>query len=179
MRFSDSFDPILLEGHTAILFGSNIKAEGMNVICVGVGALPEYVKDWSTLTTVTWSNDNEDSNLEMGKLELAQLRMRVLDDFKVQLKHPSSVSQWRTNKTTFFLRQWPTDDDDEVYRNFLWKASEFFIYEDITPRFDLYSEVTRTQNRISFSGWRFKLKGIGEKGRIVIWVDSWPGTTAK
>ena len=178
-RYSTEFDPILLEGMTATLLGANLKAEGMNVICVAVGALPEYVKDWSTLTAATWDNDNEDTNLEMGGRELAQLRMRVLDDFKVQLKHPSSVSQWRTNKINFFLRQWPSDEEDEVYRNFLWKASEFFIYEDTTPRFDLYSEITRTQNRISFSGWRFKVREVTEKGRITIWVDSWPGTTAK
>ena len=153
-RFDSEFNPILLEGMTATLFGNDIKNEGMNVICVGVGALPEYVKDWSSLTAATWDYDNEDTNLEMGGKELAQLRMRVLDDFKLQIKHPVSVSQWRTNKTNFFLRQWP-GDEDEIYKNFLWKASEFFVYEDTTPRFDLYSEVTRAQNRISYSGWRF------------------------
>jgi len=172
-KFSDDFSPILLEGMTATLFGSNIKADGLNVICIGAGALPEYVKDWSTLTTVTWSRDNEDTNLEMPDKVLAQLRMRILDDFKVEFNHPGAVSQWRTNKTNFYLRQWPEDSEDP-YQRFLWKASEFFIYEDATPRFDLYSEVTRTQNRIAFSGWRFKLQETSEKGRITIWVDSWP-----
>ena len=76
------------------------------------------------------------------------------------------------------MRQWPEDADDS-YRNFLWKASEFFVYEKTTPRFDLYSEQTRTQNRINFAGWRFKLVEIAEKGRITIWVDSWPGTTGR
>ena len=172
-KFDSEFNPILLEGMTATLFGSNIKSEGLNVACVGVGALPEYQKDWGSLTTVVWDYDNEDTNLEMPKMEMAQLRMRILDDFKIQFKHPSSVTQWRTSKTTFYMRQWPEDEDD-VYKNYLWRASEILIFEDTTPRFDLYSEVTRTQNRIAFSGWRFKLKEIAEKGRINIWVDSWP-----
>lgn len=173
-KFDTEFSPILLEGMTATLFGSSIKTDGLNVECVGVGALPEYQKDWGSLTTVTWDRDNEDTNLEMPDKTLAQLRMRILDDFKVEFKHPSSVSQWRTNKTNFYLRQWPTDDVADGVKDFLWKASEFFIYEDTTPRFDLYSEVTRAQNRIAFSGWRFKLKEITAKGRITIWVDSWP-----
>ena len=172
-RFDTEFGPILLEGMTATLFGSTIKAEGMNVLCLGVGALPEYQKDWGSLTAATWSRDNEDTNLEMQPKELSQLRMRVLDDFRVEFKNPSAVSQWRTNRTNFYLRQWPEDSEDP-YQRFLWKASEFFIYEDTTPRFDLYSELTRAQNRIAFSGWRFKLKEIGEKGRITIYIDSWP-----
>lgn len=179
-RFDSEFNPILLEGMTATLFGNNVKEGGMNVACVGVGALPEYQKDFSSLTAATWERDKEDTNLEMGGKELAQFRMRVLDDFKLQIKHPSSVSQWRTNKVNFFLRQWLAGDDvDEAYRNFLWKASEFFVFENTTPRFDVYSENTQSQSRVSFSGWRFKLREIQEKGRIVIWVDSWPGTTAK
>lgn len=174
-RFDTDFNPILLEGMNATLFGSQFSSSGLNVVCVGVGALPEYQKDWSTLATVTWSYDNEDTNLEMPKMELAQLRMRVIDDFKVQIKHPSSVSQWKTSKANFYLRQW-FEDDDDAYKNFLWKASELLIFEDTTPRFDLYSETTRSQNRIVFSGWRFKLKEIAEKGRISIWVNSWPPT---
>ena len=172
-KFDKEFDPILSENFTYTLFGSSIKPEGLNVMCVGVGALPEYQKDWGSLTTVVWDYDNEDTNLEMPKMEMAQFRMRVIDDFKVQLKHPSSVSQWKTSKANFYLRQWP-DDEDNAYRNFLWKASEILIFEDTTPRFDLYSETTRSQNRIAFSGWRFKLREITEKGRISIWVDSWP-----
>ena len=172
-KFNKEFDPILSENFTYTLFGSSIKADGLNVMCVGVGALPEYQKDWSTITTVVWRYDQEDTNLEMPKMEMSQLRMRILDDFKIQFKHPSSVTQWRTSKTTFYLRQWPEDEDD-AYKDYLWRASEILIFEDTTPRFDLYSEVTRTQNRIAFSGWRFKLKEIAEKGRINIWIDSWP-----
>ena len=170
-KFDKDFDPILTENYTYTLFGSSFRTEGLNVVCVGVGALPEYQKDWSTITTVVWRYDQEDTNLEMPKMELSQLRMRVIDDFKVQIKHPSSVSQWKTSKANFYLRQWPEDD---IYKNYLWRASEILIFEDTTPRFDLYSEVTRTQNRIVFSGWRFKLREIAEKGKANIWVDSWP-----
>jgi len=177
-KFDSEFNPILLEGMTATLHGNDIKQGGINVVCVGVGALPEYQKDFSSLVATTWERDKEDENLEMGGKELAQYRMRVLDDFKIQMKHPGSVSQWRTNKVNFYLRQWG-DELDDTYRNFLWKASEFFVYENTTPRFDVYAEATQSQSRVIFSGWRFKLQEIPEKGRITLWVDSWPGTTSR
>lgn len=172
-RYNLDFEPLLLEGHTATLFGSSIQPEGINVMCKGVGALPEYQKDFGALTAAAWDNDNEDTNLEMSDMHLAQVRMRVITDMKVQLKHPSPTSQWRTSKTNFYLRKFP-DGTDNFLQKYLWMASEFFVWEDTTPRFDLYSELAQTTAEIIFSGWRFKMAPITEKGKIDLWVDSWP-----
>ena len=179
-RYNENFDPILLEGHTAILFGAELPPEGLSVRCVTVGALPEYQKDFGSLTAATWDQDNQDTNLEMGKFELAQLRMRVLDDIKVRLKNPSPVSQWRTMNTTFHLPMFPAGDSETFLKHYFWRASEFFTFEDDIPAFDLYSDVALTTSRITFAGWRFKLEKMGQgQGRIQIWINSWPASAGR
>lgn len=173
-RFSADFQPLLLEDMTATLFGAELPADGLNIVCKSVGAMPEYIKDFGSLTAAVWDADNEDTNLEMGDMELLQLRMRVLDDIRVRLKNPGSVQQWRTSKTNFYLPQFPPGDDNKFWKEFLWVQSEIFVFEDYTPRFDLYSAVAATESRIAFSGWRFKLSKIPGQGRIKVWINSWP-----
>ena len=165
-RYSSTFQPILLEGMTATLYGSEIDQGGLNVVCRGVGAMPEYQKDFGSLTAATWSNDNEDTNLEMGTMELSQMRMRVVDDMKVRLKNPAAVQQWRTLRTSFYLPQFPTEEGYEWLREFYFQQSEFFVFEDdATPRFDLYSPVALSTSRVIFSGWRFKLQKTEQRGK--------------
>lgn len=177
-RYSNSFEPILLEGLTATLFGAEIASEGLNVVCKAVMALPEKQKNFSeSLTAATWGTaDNEDTDLEVGTMELAQYRFRVLDDIRVRVKNPAAVQHWRTAKAIFDLPQFPSCVENDWLKIFLWKASEFFVFEDTTPRFNFYSAVAATQERVMFSGWKFKLAKIDYKGKIEIWINGWPPT---
>jgi ribosome modulation factor len=175
--FSAEFKPILLPNETATLFGSQFPKDGQPVRCRAVGALPEYVADFGSQTAGTWDRDNEDDNLEMASKELAQLRMRVLDNMRLQLKNPAAVQQWRTNNTNFYLRQFPNSGAWDPLKDFLFRASEFYVYEAITPRFDIYPYVTLTASKIWFGGWRFKLELITKAeltSKQEVWVDSWP-----
>lgn len=169
--FSSEFDPILLPRETAHIITAN---EEFDAECVAVGALPEYVKDFGSLVAATWDTDNEDTNLELSTLELAQLRMRVVDDIKLRFNNLAPTRQWRTSKTDFYLRQFPLEAGEDFLKEYLFKASEFFIYENDTPRFDFYSDITLGTSRVRFSGWRLKLKKITAPGKIPIWVSGWP-----
>lgn len=172
---NDVFKPILLEGQTATLKGANFPAEGLNVECLAYGALPEYYKDFGALTAATWDTDNEDTNLEMGPMELAQFWMRILDDMKCRFKNPAAVAQWTTKDEKFYLRKFPIDPADLFLQEYVWSASQFFVFENkATPRFDFYSDVALDTSRVLFSGWRFKLKKIDAAGKITIWINSWP-----
>jgi len=172
-RYSPTFAPLLLEGMTITLKGSDFPAEGKNFQCVAVDALPQYVKDFGSLTGGTWSNDNEDENLELDTNELGQLRMMVLDDIRVKLKNPAPVAKWRTAKTTFYLPQFPTETGQDWLKEYLFRVSEFFYFEDTTPRFDLYSVSSITVARILFTGWKFKLTPITERGQFTLLVNGW------
>lgn len=170
--FKTNFEPILLPGETAHLITANTY---LDVECVDVGALPEYYKDFGALTAATWDADNEDTNLEMNDWELGQFRVRIVDDIKMRFNNPGSVRQWRTKSGEFYLRQFPTVPEEQFLQEYLFKASEFFVYEDdTTPRFDFYSDVATLTSRVLFSGWRIKVKKTAVPGRTTIWVSGWP-----
>lgn len=180
-RYDPDFRPLFLEGHTAHLYGAGLPMGGLDVKCIAVGALPEYIKDFGALTAAVWTRDQEDSNLEMNSWELAQYRMRVVDDVRVQVKNPSAVQQWRTKNTNFWLPKFPTDPGTDWMQSFYWCQSEFYLWEDkATPRFDLYSELTTTTSRVVFSGWRFRFNPLKppEKPRFFIYLSDWPTTLA-
>lgn len=170
--FKSSFDPILLPGETAKLITSSVTVD---IECLAVGALPEYQKDFGALTAGTWDTDQEDTNLEMADNEMSQLRVRLLDDVKMRFNNLAPTRQWRTSKTDFYLRQFPREPGEDFLKEYMFKASEFFVYEDDTPRFDFYSPVALNACVVLFSGWRFKLKKISAPGKITIWVSGWPG----
>jgi len=176
MIYDPEFNPILEVGHSVILKGSDFPAAGKNYRCIAVDALPEYIKDWGSLTAATWDTDNEDTNLELGKNELAQMRIMVLDDIRVRLNNPAPVSKWRTTSTRFYLPQFPASANEDWLKEYLFAQSEFFYWEDNTPRFDLYSTPTATESSILFTGWRFKLEPITSKGTFELLVDGWPGS---
>ena len=174
--YKTKLEAIMLPGETAHLVTSN---ETVDVRCLAVGFLPEYEKDFGALTAAAWSRDNEDTNLEMPTNELSQLRMRINDDFKLEFNNLGPVKQWRTSKTNFYLRQWPVNTGEDFLKELLFKASEFFVWEDDTPRFDLYAELAQTKSRIIFTGLRYRCAKLpsGETGKIPIYVSGWPSGT--
>lgn len=174
-RYSSKFEPILLEDYTATLYSSYLPVGGYNVKCLAVGALPEYYKDFGALTATVWDADNEDTNLEVNPLEFAQYRFRIMDDMKCRMKNPNAVTQWRTKAAIFYLPRFPSADGYDFLREYYWKASEFFVWEENTPRFDFYSDFSLTTAKVLFSGWRFKVQKIATPGKIKILLDDWPG----
>lgn len=176
-RFENQFEPLLLEDYTAHLFGGGLPPSGMNVRCLAVGALPELYHTFGAITAAAWINDQEDTDLEMNTMELGQFRFKVLDDIKVTLKNPAPVQQWRTKSGQFYLTKF--DDDSNFNRELQWKMSEFFTFEDYTPRFNLYSVLATGTSRVIYSGWRFKLEEIAQEGKIKVWVSEWPSMTRR
>jgi len=174
-RYNIDFEPLLLEGDTVRLLGAGIPNEGLNVKCVAVGAMPERTKNFGALTGGTWDVDQEDTALEMGAMELGQFRMMIkTENIECRLKNPAPTQQWKGPKGNWHLPSWPFEAGDFLQK-FYWVQSEFFVFEDTTPRFDFYSAVRTTLYcYVSFHGWRFKLEKIGVPGKITIWVSEWP-----
>lgn len=173
-QFNLNFDPVLLPNETATLFGTPFPADGQPVRCRAVGGLPEYIKDFGSLTAGSWSTDQEDTNLELLTNELGQYRMRVLADMQVKLKNPSAYQQWRTSKGEFVLRRFPTEPGMDFLAAFLFRVSEFYVWEETTPRFLLYS-TTAVDAYVWFGGWKIKVENInaGElTSKQEIWVNS-------
>ncbi len=171
--YKTEFDPIFLPGEQGLVITEN---DRFVAECVAVGALPEDIKDFGALTGGAWDTENENTNLEVSDNEMAQFRMRILDPMKIRFNNLSSTRQWRTSKSSFTLSQFPPLEEPDFIKSYMFKASEFFVYKDDTPRFDLYADATLVTSRILFSGWKYRIKRIGTAARPakVIWVSGWP-----
>lgn len=174
--YKTQFDPIGLPGETFHL----IRAAGeLDIEVDGVDALPEYIKNFGSIADASWLRDQEDTNLELNDGEFGQFRIRILDDVRLYLKNPSPTQKWRTSRTNFWLPQFPTDGD--FLREYFFRASEFFLFEDETPRFDLYAILAAASSRVAFSGYRFHFRKLGQdkegkqiRGKIPLWINSFP-----
>ncbi len=171
-RFKKTFEPIILPGETASLY----MAQGvLNVKAEAVAALPELIVDFGALASSTNLSAQQTTNLEFTTMEFAQLRIRVLDDFRLKLYNPSSFKQWASAKADFWLPKSP--DSPEFLQEFFWQASEFFCFENDIPSFDITTLQTSAKSRVAFSGYRFSVSEIRQPGKVPIWINSWPAGT--
>lgn len=177
--FKTELEPIFFPGEHAHIITAQAQ---LDVVCVAVGALPEYTKDFGALTASTWNVDNEADSLEMNEWEIGHFRMRVLDDLRLRFNNLGPTRQWRTSREDFYLTQFPHDQGETFLQEFMFKASEFFVWQDDTPRFDLYPELgSLPTSRVKFSGWRYKVRKVTvQKGAIkkIIWISGWPSGAA-
>jgi len=180
------FEPILLTGQSARL---HINAtEFHDVRVVSWGYLPSHRHDFGALTAGTASLANDCTHIDMPDGEFGQYRWRIIDPgVEVELKHPASTQQWASQSyststgANWRMRYWDEKDPEEVQKWML-KSSEFLVFQQNTPRFDLYpvsglSGASTPQGYIEFFGFRYALQRLpnGERGMVDIWTQGWPG----
>ena len=91
--YNSDFEPILLVGETARLH----KSDGdIDIEALAVNALPEYSNDFGAVAAASWLRDETTTATELDTRELAQFRLRVIDDVRLYLKNPQSTKYWRT-----------------------------------------------------------------------------------
>jgi hypothetical protein len=180
------FEPALLTGQSARLHVNATEFHDVRV--VSWGYLPSHLHDFGSLTGGTASLANDCSHIDMPDGELAQYRFRINDPaVEIELKHPASTQQWTvqssstTAGTNWRMRYWSEQDPTDIQK-WMFKSSEFFVFEQNTPRFDLYPldglEGARTsQGYVEFFGFRYALERLpnGERGMVDMWVQGWPG----
>ena len=175
-QYSTLFEPLLLQGQTARIY----KADGLvDLRVVAVDALPSYRHDFGALTANSTGNDV--TQLDMPKGEFAQYRFIIWDQFEVEFTHPgTSVRHWRSDTQNHRVRPWAMSSPPlpEMLSMYLFASSEFYVYQDETPRFDLYPMFTTIlpaiQGHTEFLGYRYAFEKIGDEGITKIWANSWP-----
>lgn len=197
-QFRRHFEPLFLPGHTVRIH----KADGIRDLLIrAVGALPLHRHDFGAFTGITALTAQECTHLEMQDGDLAEYRFIPQDNFEVELTHPTTTTRQfvtrnrgTTQGTTWRIPPWINDPTlPAAMRDYFWAASEFFVWEQETPRFDLYpilSGAGSLQGYLEFSGWRYSAytfekareagvlkspeKGGPERGMFDLWVNSWP-----
>jgi hypothetical protein len=172
-QFDPKFRPLLLPGQTAKLFTAN---DQVNVEILAVQALPSYIHDFGQLSGGGSSLAQDVTQLDMDDGQFAQYRFLILNDYEVEFTHPSSTDRyWRTSTQNFravpFTLGDKESDDIAAWR---WAASEFFVYQQETPRFDLYSPAQVAEAYMEFMGYKFFFKKIDSEGVTKLWVNSRP-----
>ena len=176
--------PILLPGQTARLYRAESSYEDIEVI--SVFPLGIHRHDFGDITGDLLNQD--DTHLDMPDGEMAQYRYIPRDGFEVHLQHPGGVDMYRTNGSVkgnsvqgFFIRQYdiegePWDEHDWA----MWMLSEFLVFEDETPRFDIYPPVRNAEMRahVDFYGIGYSLKKAVGRPPVDIWMNNRPAAAS-
>lgn len=176
-QFSSPFEPLFREGDTVHL----IKADGsVDVMVDAVDAMPNLRHDFGQLTgdsleqavTDTTGNDL----LDMGNGQLAQLRFSPVTAFTARLFNPAGSRRWNTSHSNFEIPPWVSDDRLlQTLRDFYFAASQFWVYQNDTPRFDLIQVGNRqVEAYVDFWGWKYHWQRINERGAKNLRVNGWP-----
>mgnify|MGYP001591236590 CR=1 FL=1 len=176
------FRPILLPGQRAKLIRGHVD-NFVNVEVVHVFPLPVHRHDFGVLTASV--TDQDDTHLDMPTGELAQYRYIPRGSFRVHLENPGGVDIYRTNGSTkgtqtagFFIDPYAEEGAQWVGTDWSqWAASEFFVFEDETPRFDIYPLGPTTGGKrgyVDFYGWGFALKKALSEPPVSLWVNGRP-----
>lgn len=145
--------------------------------------LPSYGKDFGALTDGTESADNEDSNLELPSSGIGVYRFYPADYFDVRINHPAPSELWRTKDSggQFKIRPWVIGDYPDQLKEHMLRASEFWVWEQSTPRFSLLNTVTgqaNIQGYVIFYGYRWDTEQLGPTSSVkregLVDVDNLP-----
>ena len=173
------FQPMLQVGHCARLMRTGGE---VNVEVIGIFPLGIHRHDFGTLSGNAL--DQRCTHIELAGGELAQYRYIPRGRFRVHLQSPSGVDIYTTNGSTkgnqtagFFIDPVAEDPDElPAFRTAAWSLSEFFVYEDEGPRFDLYplAPAAQIEAYVDFIGIGFALKPATRLPPTTLWVSGRP-----
>ena len=161
--FKQDLEPYFQPGDRFVLITANTE-KVYDVL--GVEALPDHRHDFGDLTAGTSSTGNDPIHLDVGPKELAQYRFYARDQFEVAMTHPSEANRfWSARGGTsinFRIPPWHMADPDMAtpLARFYWAMSEFWVFEEETPRFDFIPAAWTQSPRahMTFSGILYYLQ---------------------
>lgn len=179
--YAPDFRPILQVGQTARLIRGNPE-NFVDVEVTGVFPLGVHVHDFGTMTTSSLNQDC--THLDMDNGEMAQIRYIPRGRFRVHLQNPNGVDIYRTqgsakgDQTAGWFIDNVSGDPDEIHqvRSAMFALSEFLVYEDETPRFDLYglAPAAQIEMYVHFYGFGFSLRKADKTPPVTIWTSGRP-----
>lgn len=175
--FSSPFEPMFREGDTVHL----IRAEGVvDVLIDAVDTLPNRRHDFGDLTADSLDQRATSSNnpiLTVGTGELAQMRFSPVTDFTIRMSIPAGSERWRTSTARFEIPPWAEDVSMIAsLKEFYFASSQFWVYEEDDPRFDLIFKNRDVPAYVDFWGFKYHFQDLpaGERGAKNLRVSGWP-----
>lgn len=181
-----TFMPLWQAGQSVRLFKGS-EDNHIDVTIKHVFGLPWHRHNFGILTAD--STDNDCTHLDMQDGYMAQYRFIPRSSVDVHLQHPGGVDIFRTNGSTkggattgWFVHGYDQEGEQwDGHDWHQWAASEFVVFEDETPRFDLYPTAPSESlpAHVDFYGWAYALKRFspsqgGAMPPATYWVNGRP-----
>lgn len=176
------FGPRYLPGHTVRV----IRADGEAVVMIkAVRAMPSHEHDFGSLTAGTASTRQECTHLELEDGQMAQYWVRVRDQFEVEIRHSRATEYFGSRLSNNSVGgNWrvrpfyqPEPYETEEILNYRLLSSEFWVWEQQTPLFDLYpyNSAQNPQGHLEFMGWRYAVEPTDQTPVATLRVDIFEG----
>ena len=168
------FEPAYKEGHRVTV----IRNDGTSHVMIkGVRALPSHEHDFGALTAGTAANRLECTHLELDAGQFAQYWVKIRDNFELELLHPRATNFFNNKRASnvagsnWRLRPFVGEQNETPeLLNLRLLASEFWVWEDDTPLFDLYplNSAQSPQGHVEFFGYRYSYEVLpaGSEGQV-------------
>lgn len=157
--FQEEFVPIAKPNENIAVIGARGKNNIKYYRVVAVEPLPLFEKDFGAINAGETLREKEVEELYVNEGQLAQYRIRLVDDVELYIKQPKSDTKFSTKKGTFKITR------DIAGTDFV-NLTEFYVFEDQTVLFDVKnpsSTTNLTQSRVQFAGFKYILEELKEK----------------
>ncbi|RLF95985.1 hypothetical protein DRN58_10100 [Thermococci archaeon] len=149
MVYAKDFEPVCK-------VGENIKlSDGTVAVVEFIEPVPLITKDFGSLSAGASSTLTElDTELEVEKNQLLQIRIVPLDDIEVTVKQPRGVGKYSTRYTSSALKLLPKDVFQHSQESEIFIKEEGVIYVEVKNP----TEYTLPRSKVAFLGYKYILK---------------------
>jgi len=156
--YREEFEPIALPGEYIKVIGAGGKNNVKYFRVIAIEPLPVYEHDFGSINAGETKEKQEVQALYVPRGQLAQYRVRVIDNIRLYMYQPRSDSKFTTKKAKFYI-------SPEIAGTDFVNLTEFYVFEDQSVYFDVENPGTSNLSnaRVQFAGFKYVLEEVKEE----------------
>jgi len=153
--YREEFEPVALPGEYIKVIGAGGKNNVRYFRVVAIEPLPIYEHDFGAINAGQTLEKQEVEALYVPAGQLAQYRIRVVDDVRLYMYQPRSDAKFSTRKDRFHISR------DIAGTDFV-NLTEFFVFENQAVYFDVENpgSTNLSSSRVQFAGFKYVLEEV-------------------
>lgn len=161
--YAKDFEPIAKPSENVCIIGAEGKGNTEYYKIVAIEPLPFYEHDFGAVNAGQTLKDQEVKALYLNAGQLAQYRIRLVDDVELQLKQPKSDTKFTTKSGEFKISR----DIAPIFhcRTDFTNLTEFFVFEDQSILFNVTnpSDSNIGSSKVQFAGFKYILEELDKE----------------
>jgi len=156
--YAKDFEPIAKPSENVCIIGAEGKGNTKYYKIVAIESLPFYEHDFGAVNAGQTLKDQEVKALYLNARQLAQYRIRLVDDVELQLKQPKSDTKFTTKSGEFKISR-------DIAGTDFTNLTEFFVFEDQSILFNVTnpSASNISSSKVQFAGFKYILKELDKE----------------